>query len=458
MTQFAALTGEAELTFLLGAGASAPSGLPTWNEFASRLLVSCGLVETPQAADIILSRQDPSIALEAAHSRAGDSWFELLNAALYGDLPFVPQPSSVHRAAAGHFLANPRRTTLATLNFDTLLEGALLDEGEKIVRIGYGNRGIRSKPSVHHLHGVVFNDNAFEPIVGYRDFAELVANDQAWQRKFLHDALSRGPLLLAGTSYRDPDIRHWLHQVLGDQTASHTALVTIVREGLGLEGSEFEQVQKALVAEWEAIGLRALLMQDLADVALVIRELRHLTRDGYLSPKERATAVWKALVGQFHDLQPKLSSSLEDDTKAVAEALGVSAHQGTLWLANGRGKLARFAAAGTQFASERHLKSVPTGHDSPWIAGEAIGTEEVKLRDIQRDRRVTPQWKSVLAIPVFVGNGCEPDFATAVITFGLACTAAKLDARQDDWSSIAQRLSSTWGTRLSSLAFDQVVE
>lgn len=454
MDQFSALTGDAELTILLGAGASAPSGLPTWDEFATRVLVTCGLVKNEKAAAILLKRQDPTIALEAAHSRACNSWHKKLLDALYGELPEEPRPSPVHLAAAGHFLAQPRTTTLATLNFDTLLEVALVDEGTPSVSVGVGQHQRGATPCVHHLHGVVYEGGVMEPVVGYRDFAELVANQDAWQRKFLNESLSKGPLLLAGTSYRDPDIRHWLHQALRESPRPHPALVTIVREGLELERAEFESVKEALAEEWESIGLSALIMHDLADVASVIRELRYLGLPGYRSPKQRSVEVWRRHSLLFDEMQPSLSQSLLRDTEAVAETLGVNAHQGTLWLARGNGKLARFATASTRFESARHLKSVPTGHDSPWIAGEAIGTEEVKLRDVDRERGVTPPWRSVLAIPIFVGDKRTPDFATAVITFGLASTAAKLDARQDDWSSIARELSSSWGAKLSAVAFD----
>ena len=66
LDQFAPLRADAHLTYLLGAGASAPSGLPTWEEFATRVAILSGLVERKSTAQALLTRQDPSIVLEAA--------------------------------------------------------------------------------------------------------------------------------------------------------------------------------------------------------------------------------------------------------------------------------------------------------------------------------------------------------------------------------------------------------
>ena len=456
MQKFAALAGDAHLTLVLGAGASAPSGLPTWDELAGRLLRLSGLVKSDRAASTLLGKQDPTIALEAAHARSGDRWEQYLNEALYGVPPIEPGESTLHLAAAGHYAASPTTTSLATLNFDTLLESAVQGEGFSLVLIDTEGHNETEAPTIHHLHGAVYQGQAYSAVVGYRDFAKLVADPSPWQREFLSAALQHGPLLLAGTSYRDPDIRHWLHVILNDKDRKpkYPALVTIVREGLDLDRSTFDEVNDALAAEWESIGLTALTMQDLADVALVIRELRLAGTDGYQAPAERARALWNAHARRTPRLQRLYSDQLAQDAARIGTALRTTAHRGTLWLANGHGKLARWATEGTQYASVREMKLVPTGHDSPWIAGEAIGSEDVKLHDVQnRDARVSPTWRSVLAVPIFIGDGRHPEWASAVVTFGLAHGAETLLEREDDWQELAVSLNEEWGTRLSAVAF-----
>lgn len=453
MDRFAPLGGGAHLTKILGAGASAPSGLPDWDQFARKVSLLSGLVTTTDAAEVLLGKQDHTIVLEAARSHSGEAWSANLADALYGDLVAEPEPSPLHIAVAGHFLASRDRTTLATLNFDTLLETAIIREGEPYVTAVHDGSRDPGEPAVHHLHGVVFDQTAYGPVVGFTDYAELVANEEAWQRQFLSAALAHGPLLLAGTSYRDPDIRHWLHLIFRDESPENPALVTVVREGLGLDRTVFGTVDTALASEWESIGLTALQMEDLADVALVIRELQHVSRSNYRAPQDRARQVWKSHARNFTTLQDRYGESLSVDAATVGALLDVVVHRATLWIANGEGHLARWATEGVRYRDVGYLKLVPTGHDSPWIAGEAIASEEVKLKDVERDVQVSPTWQSVLAIPIFVGDGEMPDFAGAVLTFGLSESAAGLLEREETWSTVVEELSTAWSARIGNLSF-----
>ncbi|GAA3754378.1 hypothetical protein GCM10022240_04190 [Microbacterium kribbense] len=238
-----------------------------------------------------------------------------------------------------------------------------------------------------------------------------------------------------------------------DDKPRFPALVTIVREGLGLDRDTFKAIDDALASEWESIGMRALKLHDLADVALVIRELRYAGNGTYLSPSERVRRVWDAHTKHFRTLQRRYVAQLQADVDVLARDLGSTVHRATLWLANARGKLARWASEGALYAGARQLKLVPTGHDSPWIAGEAIGSEEVKIKDVKRTPGVHPTWRSVLAIPIFAGDGSHPDFAAGVLTFGLSKTSSTLLARQDEWHQAASALSAAWGTRISEVAF-----
>lgn len=455
LDKFSPLVGDAHLTIVLGAGASAPSGLPDWNQFSRRVAVLSGLVKTKSAADILLRNQDPSIVLEAARTQSASNWNDHLSEALYSTIGEHPSPSPLHLATAEHYLAAPSTTTLSTLNFDTLLESALANKTFPSIAMSIDGNEHPKIPTVHHLHGAVSPNLAVNPVVGFQDYADLVADNEAWQQKFLSEALARGPLLLAGTTYRDPDIRHWLHLIVQHEKPIHSALVTIVREGLGLNRREFDSVRDALSLEWEAIGLTALQMHDFTDIALVIRELQFLGDVGYRSPKDRALQVWTTHNRNLAKLQPRFSQVLANNTATVSAAIGAQAHQGTLWLADGHGMLARWASEGTHYQAEKYFKYVPTGHDSPWIAGESIGSEEVKLRDVKRKLKAQPTWKSVLAIPIFAGDGRTPDFATAVLTFGISEPAERLLQRQNFWAILTEKLSTSWGKRISDIAFSQ---
>ena len=56
MSLFRDLTGDTHLTIVLGAGASAPSGLPQWDELAVRIALDSELVATEQAAQLLLAK------------------------------------------------------------------------------------------------------------------------------------------------------------------------------------------------------------------------------------------------------------------------------------------------------------------------------------------------------------------------------------------------------------------
>lgn len=456
MAQFDALREGSHLTFLLGAGASAPSGLPDWDEFAVRVAVASGVVPSREAGALLIDKQDPMIVLQGARQRAGASWESILSNALYaGPEARERQPSSLHLAAAGHYETAPTSTTLATLNFDTLLERALMADSGRDVYSSTTEEAGPGGVTVHHLHGIIDGDLVIDPVVSFTDYADRVASLEAWQRPFLERALDRGPMLIAGTTYRDPDLRHWLHTITADPKNRHTSIVTVVREGLRLTREEFAMLDDALIAEWQSIGLEALALQDFADVAGVIRELAYASLPDYRAPSERARQVWVKHNRRLAALQVEYAAALEHDAESMAEAIGATAHRGTLWLAAPNGKLARWASASTQYQSAKQMKRVPTGHDSPWISGEAMGAETVRLKDIAKDDRVTPHWRSAIAIPIMVSDGVLPSFAAAVVTFGLESTAVAAWERQEMWEATARDLSRDWGTRLSDIAFNR---
>lgn len=454
MAEFHALGEGSHLTFLIGAGASAPSGLPDWDEFAIRVSVASGVVPSRDAGALLVDKQDAMIVLQAARQRAGGTWDRLLSEALYST-PEAQQrrPSSLHLAVAGHYDAAPANTTLATLNFDTLLERALMSDSDRDVYSSTSQSAGADGVTVHHLHGIIDGGLVIDPVVSFVDYADQLAAPEAWQRDFLDAALRRGPMLIAGTTYRDPDLRQWLHTITTNGSSPHAAIVTIVREGLRLTRDDFAMLDEALLAEWQSIGLQALALQDFADVAGVIRELAHSSLPEYRAPSERARQVWTQHNRRLTQLQPDYSKLLERDAELFSNALGSTAHRGTLWLAAPRGKLARWASASTAYQSSKQMKRVPTGHDSPWIAGEAMGAETVRLKDVAKDDRVTPHWRSVLAIPIMVSDGALPPFVSAVVTFGLELSAVSALERQRAWESTAREVSQRWGTHLSEIAF-----
>ncbi|MBX4378169.1 SIR2 family protein, partial [Mycobacterium tuberculosis] len=84
---------------------------------------------------------------------------------------------------------------------------------------------------------------------------------------YIASAVARGALLIAGTSYRDPDLRHWLHAALKDKPDDRAAIVMLAREGFALTKTQFKMAREVLANQWRAVGIEPVLLEDHADAA-----------------------------------------------------------------------------------------------------------------------------------------------------------------------------------------------
>ncbi len=453
MDRFRNSGADVHTTILLGAGASTTSGLPDWDTFATRLLLQSRSVLEEETAKLLLSRQDPLIVVEAARVAFGKKWEPKLRNALYDGVSSL-DPSPLHLAAVGHFLAGKGEdSSLVTLNFDTLLEEAIQGEmGCEAIAV-VDAEPHDSAHAVHHLHGVITPTRTESVILTLSDFTSLIAASDSWQSEYFRSALSRGALVIAGTSYRDPDVRQWLHAAVHEHRAENSAFVLLAREGFAVSKEDFKRIEIALSDQWKAVGLTPVLLQDHSDAAQIIRELRHFHGDDYQSPQERAVEVWHRHSRDFDELQLKYVERLEVGAATMKEALDVMKLNLTLWLSDGEGRLARWAAQDRLYRDFDALRTVETGHDSPWIAGRALGADALLFQDLDHDG--TKQWKSVLAIPVPVRHPNFPTLSSAVLTIGLPDSASRFESSNLTWGPPLAELADELGSLLSSVAFGE---
>lgn len=451
MTLFRESGAEKHTTLLLGAGASTTSGLPGWDELATRLLVGSGVVADTDSATILLDRQDPVVVVEAARATYGSAWEQKVRLALYDGVT-ATEYSPLHLAAVAHALGAPgTNTSLVTLNFDTLLEQALEEEtGQSVGSIADSG----AKPvewSVHHLHGIVSPTVTENLVLSLTDFLEVIGADDSWQLKYLRAALNQGAVIVAGTSYRDPDVRQWLHAARKDAPEDHAVIVLLSRQGYGVSRQQFEQLKQALTQQWEAVGLRPILLNDYSDAAQVIRELRYVNRSDYLAPQQRARAVWEHHQERFAALQVEYVEALKADSALIRLSLDVDRLNMTLWLSDGCGGLVRWAAEDRIHLSPTGLRRVETGFDSIWIAGKALGSDTLLIQDIEESG--TRQWRSVLALPVPVPHPTLPTMSAAVLTIGLPGRASDYERSKLLWEEPLAAIGDRWSSRLSESVF-----
>ncbi|AZZ53480.1 hypothetical protein C1I64_16520 [Rathayibacter festucae DSM 15932] len=432
------------VTLLLGAGASTSSGLPGWDELAVRLLLKSGAVRSETAAQELVQRQDPLLVAEAAKSTL-NRWDQGVRAALYQGLQDL-SPSSLHLAAAGHALAGGTdETTVATLNFDVLLEDAVDIEGTAEGRVD--DEVSSTAYVVHHLHGIASPSRSEGVVLTLSDYNELLGDQDCWQQRLLTKAAQDGAIVIAGTSYRDPDVRRWLHVALADSPNGNAALVLLARQAFGVSRERFDEIKSALAGQWRAAGLQPILLEDFTDAAQIIRELRHLHRPRYRSPQQRATALWDLHVDGFDVRQPEYSDALDDDARSLRDAFDVEQLGVSLWLADGAGSVGRYASQDRTYRAATDIRRVPSGHDSAWVAGRTLGAESIVFQNL--DPAGTTRWGTVLALPIRVSFEGLPDIATAVLSVGLPGTAEAFSTSKAMWFDQVLDIANAWSERLS---------
>lgn len=445
------------LGLLVGAGASIGAGLPGWDQLSRRLLVGSGAISSDTAAEQFLARQDPALAAEAAKSAAGDRWAILVREALYQGQK--PTPAALHRAVAAlarRFIAINREIGIFTLNFDLLLEEALVHEapgGAAFIRTSDIPRADKSEVEVHHLHGAISpeDEDLGSFVLTLSDFTSLGQEPAPWQRSAIQEYLQKGPLVLVGTTYRDSDVRQWLHDL--KKTDGNDVFILLSRAALEVSRAEFRIIQDALAEQWRAIGVSVLVTHDHADAAQVLREVQYLSdhpAESYAVPQERARRFFSQHSDNFDEVQREYSEQLAKDLERLRQLMGPGVNL-TLWLADGAGGLVRWVSHDRIFTRSDELLTIDAGWDSDWIAGEAAASDELIVRVVDEPGR--HRWRSVVAAPLSVDVPGGPPFTAAVLS---SATPRDLEALEpedlDEWRTVVQRIAAEWEARLAEKA------
>lgn len=451
--QLRGLLSEETLSILLGAGASMAVGLPDWETLAVDILCGSGVIDEPEVARTFLRGQDAMLAVEAARAAISEGeWPDLLRSSLYSGVGEA-FPSALHLAVARLTAERGAHATrLFTLNFDVLLEEAVagaLDEEVRTerpyIRASATPRGGPDTIEVHHLHGVITPTATAAPtevVLCLSDFMGM--SSRSWQFGELQQALQRGPLILAGTSYRDPDMREWIYQLTRDHPDARV-IALLARAGMGLSRMQFDHVRDALEGQWRSVGVEPILLHDHSDAAQAIRELSYGADPDYLPPQARAASIWESVCAEFPGNQEQHSAFLEEDRSELATILGAETNV-TLWVADGRGELVRWAAPDRVYKDSGHLKRIPANFDSPWIAGQCLAVDDVVAREPADDPDSTRRWRSVVASPITVSTPGGPPFTAAVLSS--ATPSLLRDHDLDAWYELLGERANRWARRL----------
>ncbi|NSX38641.1 SIR2 family protein [Pseudarthrobacter oxydans] len=451
-----AVHGKKDYAVLLGAGASAGAGLPDWNELSVELLVRSGAIADEETAKAFLAYQDPALAAEAAKTAAGAGWESVLVDGLYSGAPSDLRPGALHLALANLAAqAQPGDIRLFTLNFDTLLEDALTIVSTELgapvpsySRSTFSDRAPSNQFEVHHLHGVIERSgaNARNVVLTLSEFNDLVTEKSSWQQAELAQALGYGPLILAGTSYRDSDIRAWLSELAPKTTSK--IVVFLARQGLGLSKTQFASVLPSLEKQWKAIDVHAIITQDHADAAQALRELPYFEEPDYCAPSVRAADLWSSCVANFEGLQKEHSDYLRAESVALEAAMGRPSNI-VLWVSNAEGSAVKWSSPDRIYRDAALLRKVPAGHDSQWIVGRCLGSDDILAEDLSELSDEVRRWRFVIALPVVVDRPGGPPFTFGAVT--LALEHVPDNAELAMWRLSLEPIAEDWSERLSRL-------
>lgn len=455
-----------DLTILLGAGASASSGLPDWEDMVSNLLVDSGITDDFSSAQIASKTGDLVLLAESVHKRYEgdkDGWFSALSGALYGDGSRLLHPSSMQTNAAFVACEKIGRVHLATLNFDELLDQAVveafIDLDDELHLSEHS--GWESDLRVEHLHGSIpynrpADSNDKDPVFSFFDYLFQLESGNPPAKQYLSNAIGAGSLLIAGTSFRDPDMRQWLASILRDRghdSADHKACILLAREGYdGIDRAAFESMKPILEAQWTALGFCPIFVEDYEDIAQLIREVPYVGLPGYMSPSERIDKLWDCLMDEkfFEERQKEFADTLQENERTFKSlAPRGSCVDATLWIAHGV-SLVRFASYDRIYLEPDFLKTEPVGFDSPRIAGQVYGSNSTKFVTDSSGR--FGRWKTIVAAPI-VAAPKAPSWHTSlpigVISFGCDKEVHKSSALAKGLT----RISLKW-----SMIFEELIE
>lgn len=206
-----------ELVLLLGAGVSAPFGLPTWIGLLNECASALGIILDQKE---ILTKMGALKAASQIKKKAGsaEKYLEIVTSKLYqGHSRFAPTPllSAVSAMLSGS--ARGRVSTVVTLNFDDLLETFLLLGG-------YDCQVVKSWPvltrsadvTIFHPHGFLpkrggITSHFFTPSASITfsedEFGNILSKRKSEWRKAIGSIIRQKVVLAVGLGAREPHMR-----------------------------------------------------------------------------------------------------------------------------------------------------------------------------------------------------------------------------------------------------------
>jgi len=428
---------EDRITVIVGAGASIEANLPSWPRLIRAVLEAVAERRVPEEARDgwvrAVEAEGPLAAAAVAEVLAGGEFVSLLRSALYagGQVRYVPQALARQVAWLKQKLGDSM--TIATANFDVLLEQAIDEETSLRVHSYVGQRRCPAgEAAVYHLHGRLASRY---PRTGRIILSEasysMTQSRESWQDRFMSKALRDTLCLFVGLSFTDPNLIRWLYRNSSADGPNHVAI--FVRQGEpDLEPAVRASMELATRERWRRAHVTAVWADFYGEVAQCLHEigLRRIqsrvddfeTRVSRRYRRARRVFV-PANQRRFQSLQDEMSGVLRETLGVIrnqADAAGIELGDESLGLGlwaldHARKRLVLWANADRRHNDSAALFEVPLEFASEWVAVEAVTTGTV----VQRDPDVyTSPWRLIRGVPVVVTeSGDEGRAIVGAMTF-----------------------------------------
>lgn len=200
------LASQKSLALFIGAGASVPAGLPSWDDLLANLLAQTKLTDAVRAGFKELSAIDQA---ELLHGQLGDKMQELVRQSLVQTPPARP-------ALAHALLAALQAEAAVTTNYDDLYERASSAAGgssaEAVTAILPSELPTGGQRWLLKMHGTLTKP---ETIVLTRGQFVGFTSESGPSGAVLQSLLLTKHLLLVGTSMTDDNVLRLIHEVIG---------------------------------------------------------------------------------------------------------------------------------------------------------------------------------------------------------------------------------------------------
>ncbi len=404
-----------KLSVFVGAGASAEVGLPTWARLIDQLgdlVVGDVDEEHRPAVKRFIADAGPLAAAERIErSLAGDLVDPLRTAIYGGNDPDLILPGPLTIAAARLKCEFTDSVALLTTNYDQLLVKALRDGG--MTGASSYTTGSTRDDAVIHLHGVI----GFEPpadgeneiVLTERDF--LAPEHGGWRRDVVNKALRGGSCVFVGASLTDLNLLTPLHNQAPTAAASHVVVFARDPDADPAVVAKTEDIDRRRL---EAIGVRALYVDNYGDVGQLIEEVRLRRRDpsNYRALPERLlewqretmSVLEPADAPSYRSVQEQLSGALAALLPAIQAEFELNDEIVQLGLfAYGcdeeeRADHARILAVSDRIMLDpRSAESLPTNRRTKWTGVRAMIDAKAVSAEYEH---FASRWKYFVAVPI----------------------------------------------------------